>query len=238
MYQDPIDSLVTSKTDVAAQSAFMTKVYGWMTLALSVTGLAAYYTANTPWLMQAIFGSKIAFYGLIIGTFLLVGWLVLAIRKMSPVTATMVFLGYSLLNGLLFGSIFMAYTESSIALTFFITAGTFAAMSIYGYTTKADLSRIGNIAVMALIGIVIASLVNMFMQNETLYWIISYVGVAVFVALIAYDTQKIKNIGIHGFDESGGLVAEKKASIIGALTLYLDFINLFLFLLRLFGRRD
>ena len=238
MYQDPIDSLVTSKTDVAAQSAFMTQVYGWMTLALSVTGLAAYYTANTPWLMQAIFGSKIAFYGLIIGTFLLVGWLVLAIRKMSPVTATMVFLGYSLLNGLLFGSIFMAYTESSIALTFFITAGTFAAMSIYGYTTKADLSRIGNIAVMALIGIVIASLVNMFMQNETLYWIISYVGVAVFVALIAYDTQKIKNIGIHGFDESGGLVAEKKASIIGALTLYLDFINLFLFLLRLFGRRD
>ncbi len=161
-----------------------------------------------------------------------------AIQRMSALTATLVFLGYAVLNGVLFSSIFLAYTETSIALTFFITAGTFAAMSIYGYVTNADLSRIGNIAMMALIGVIIASLVNMFMQNETLYWIISYVGVAIFVALIAYDTQKLKNMAIQGFDGEGGVVLEKKASIMGALTLYLDFINLFLFLLRLFGRRD
>lgn len=238
MNQDPIESLLTPKSEASVQTSFMTKVYGWMTLALSITGLAAFYTAHSPWLLSAVFGSKLSFYGLVIGTFLMVMWLVIAIRKMSALTATIVFIAYSLLNGLLFGSIFMVYTESSIALTFFITAGTFAVMSIYGYATKTDLTRIGNIAIMALIGIIIASLVNMFMQNETLYWIISYVGVAVFVALIAYDTQKIKNMAIGGFGDDEGMVSEKKASIIGALTLYLDFINLFLYLLRLFGRRN
>jgi hypothetical protein len=153
---------------------------------------------------------------------------------MSPVTAMVVFLSYSALNGLMLSSVFMMYTSASIALTFFITAGTFGIMSIYGYTTKADLTRIGNIAFMALIGIILASVVNMFLGNETLYWIISYAGVAIFVALVAYDTQKIKDMSINGFD---GQAMERKASIIGALTLYLDFINLFLFLLRLFGSR-
>jgi uncharacterized protein len=237
MYQDPIDQMLVRDT-AAEQASFMTKVYGWMTLALGLTGLTALYTASSPELITAIFGSRFGFLALVIGTFLLVGWLVVAIRKMSPITATLVFLGYSVLNGVLFSSIFLMYTSASIALTFFITAGTFAAMSIYGYVTKSDLSRIGNIAIMALIGVIIASLVNMFMQSETLYWIISYAGVAIFVALVAYDTQKIKNIAINGFDEEGGAVAEKKASVMGALTLYLDFINLFLFLLRLFGRRD
>ena len=153
---------------------------------------------------------------------------------MSLTTAAAVFLLYSVMNGLLFSSIFIVYTGESIALTFFITAGTFAAMSIYGYTTKADLSKIGSIAIMALIGILIASLVNYFLESETLYWIISYVGVAVFVALVAYDTQKLKDMAIYGFD---GETAARKMSIFGALTLYLDFINLFLFLLRLFGSR-
>jgi FtsH-binding integral membrane protein len=161
-------------------------------------------------------------------------WISAGIRTMSLTTAAAVFLLYSVMNGLLFSSIFIVYTGESIALTFFITAGTFAAMSIYGYTTKADLSKIGSIAIMALIGILIASLVNYFLESETLYWIISYVGVAVFVALVAYDTQKLKDMAIYGFD---GETAARKMSIFGALTLYLDFINLFLFLLRLFGSR-
>ena len=235
MYQDPIDSkLINTKVLPTDQAAFMTGVYGWMTLALSITGLLAYFTASSPTLLNLIFSSRIVFFGLIIGTFLLVGWLSLAIRKMSPVTAMVVFLSYSALNGLMLSSVFMMYTSASIALTFFITAGTFGIMSIYGYTTKADLTRIGNIAFMALIGIILASVVNMFLGNETLYWIISYAGVAIFVALVAYDTQKIKDMSINGFD---GQAMERKASIIGALTLYLDFINLFLFLLRLFGSR-
>ena len=187
---------------------FMTRVYGWMSLALAVTGFVAFYTASSEAILSIIFGSQLAFWGLV--------------------------MLYSVMNGLLFSSIFIVYTGASIALTFFITAGTFAAMSVYGYTTKADLSKIGSIAMMALIGILIASLVNFFLESETLYWIISYVGVAVFVALVAYDTQKIKDIAIHGFD---GEASAKKMSILGALTLYLDFINLFLFLLRLFGSR-
>ena len=146
-----------------------------------------------------------------------------------------IFLAYSALNGLTLASVFLLYTSGSIALTFFITAGTFAIMSIYGYTTKTDLSRIGNIALMALVGIILASIVNFFMKSEALYWIISYIGVAVFVALVAYDTQKIKDLSREIDTESA---EGKKASILGALTLYLDFINLFLFLLRLFGRRD
>ena len=159
----------------------------------------------------------------------------MGIQKMSASTATLVFLGYSLLNGLIFSSIFLTYTGGSIALTFFITAGTFGVMSAYGYFTKSDLTSIGNIAIMLLIGVIIASLVNMFMKSEMLYWIISYAGVAIFVALTAYDTQKIKEMNIIGNE---GTAEDRKEAIVGALTLYLDFINLFLFLLRLFGRRD
>ena len=177
----------------------------------------------------------IVFYGLIIGELLLVGSLIMAVQRMSPLVAALVFIGYSALNGLTLSSIFFLYTSGSIALTFFITAGTFGVMSIYGYTTKADLTRIGNLAMMALIGVIIASIANFFLESETLYWIISYVGVAIFVGLVAYDTQKIKNISAS-MDVTSA--EGKRASVIGALTLYLDFINLFLFLLRLFGRRD
>jgi len=235
MYQDPIDQLTLSQSSDTAQAAFMTKVYGWMTIALVITALAAMYTAMTPALTEFIFSSKLVFYGLIIGELLLVGSLVLAVQKMSPMVASLVFFGYAALNGLTLASIFFLFTAGSIALTFFITAGTFAVMSIYGYTTKADLTRIGNLALMALVGVIIASIANYFLQSETLYWIISYLGVAIFVGLVAYDTQKIKNISATmDIQSSEG----KRASVIGALTLYLDFINLFLFLLRLFGRRD
>lgn len=234
MYKDPIDQLTMSQSRETAQATVMTKVYGWMTIALLITAFSAMFTLSSPALLELIFGNKLVFYGLIIGELLLVGSLVLAVQKMSPTMAAIVFIGYSALNGLTLASIFLIYTAGSIALTFFITAGTFAVMSIYGYTTKADLTRIGNLALMALVGIIIASIANFFLQSETLYWIISYIGVAVFVGLVAYDTQKIKNLS----DSIDVNSAEgKRASLIGALTLYLDFINLFLFLLRLFGSR-
>jgi FtsH-binding integral membrane protein len=235
MFEEPVDRSFVSETTDAVSAAFITRVYAWMTLALSITAFAAYLTISSETLLSIIFGNKIVFYGLIIGELLLVGSLVVAVRKMSPAVATLIFIGYSALNGLTLASIFLIYTAGSIALTFFITAGTFAIMSIYGYTTKADLTKIGNLAFMALIGIILASIVNFFLESETLYWIISYLGVAIFVGLVAYDTQKIKEMSYeidHASDEG------KKASVLGALTLYLDFINLFLFLLRLFGRRD
>ena len=216
------------------QAVFITKVYNWMALALLITGLVAYFTATTPSLMTAIIGSKILFFGLIIAELGLVIYLTRSINKLSRNAAIGAFLLYSVLNGLTMSVIFMAYTSNSIATTFYITAGTFAAMSFYGYTTKRDLTSIGNMAFMALIGIIIASVVNMFLQNEMMYWIISYLGVAIFVGLIAYDTQKLKEIGSRGFVNEDNM---EKTSIMGALSLYLDFVNLFLFLLRIFGDR-
>jgi len=144
------------------------------------------------------------------------------------------FLIYAVLNGLTMSIIFLIYTSNSIATTFYVTAGTFGAMRLYGYYTKKDLTSLGNMAMMALIGIIIASIVNMFLQNDMMYWIITYLGVAVFVALTAYDTQKLKELGSRGFTNDESM---EKTSILGALTLYLDFINLFLFLLRIFGSR-
>jgi len=216
------------------QAVFITKVYNWMALALFITGLVAYFTATTPSLMTAILGSKILFFGLIIGELALVIYLTRSINKLSRNTAIGAFLLYSVLNGLTMSVIFLAYTSNSIATTFYITAGTFAAMSFYGYTTKRDLTSIGNMAFMALIGIIIASVVNIFLQNEMMYWIISYLGVAIFVGLVAYDTQKLKEIGSRGFVNEDNM---EKTSIMGALSLYLDFVNLFLFLLRIFGDR-
>lgn len=213
---------------------FFVKVYGWMSLALIVTGLVAIWTASNPDLIGTIIGTKFVFFALIIAEFILVAYLVGWIMKMSSSTATVVFILYSILNGLTLSVIFLIYTADSIASTFFITAGTFAIMSVYGYFTKSDLTRLGNLLLMGLIGLIIASLINMFYQNETLYWVTTYAGVLIFVGLIAYDTQKIKNLNIIGNE---GTDEDKKEAIIGALTLYLDFINLFLKLLRLFGRK-
>jgi uncharacterized protein len=217
------------------QASFISKVYGWMSFALALTGLTAVFVAMTPTLTHLIFGNKLVFYGLIIGELALVAWLSLAIQKMSATMATSVFLGYSVLNGVTMASIFLIYTTSSIASTFFITAGTFAAMSVYGYTTKRDLTSMGNLLMMALMGLIIASIVNIFMKSPMLYWITTYAGVLIFVGLIAYDTQKIKDMNIIGNE---GTDEDRKEAIMGALSLYLDFINLFLYLLRIFGRRD
>lgn len=216
------------------QALYMTKVYNWMALALFVTGIVAYITATTPEMIGAIVSSKLLFYGLILGELGLVIYLTAAIRKMSMTTAIAAFLIYSALNGLTMSVIFLVYTTSSISTTFFVTAGTFAAMSFYGYTTKKDLTSIGNMAFMALIGIIIASIVNFFLKSEMMYWIITYLGVAIFVGLTAYDTQKLKEIGSRGFSDQENM---EKMSVLGALTLYLDFINLFLFLLRILGDR-
>ena len=229
-----MSSSFTEEQIQVEQANFITKVYSWMTGALILTGLVAMWVAESPQLINTIFGNSFTFIALIIIEFLCVGYLAAAINKMSAQTAVTVFLAYAALNGLTFAVIFLIYTASSIAMTFFITAGTFGMMSVYGYYTKRDLTSLGNLAFMALIGLILASIVNMFMNSTMLYWITTYAGILIFVALTAYDTQKIKNMNIIGNE---GTDEDKKEAIIGALTLYLDFINLFLFLLRLFGRR-
>jgi hypothetical protein len=217
------------------QATFITKVYGWMTIALITTAVVALFTYTNGALRELVYSSKFVVIGLIVVELLLVGWLSMAIQKMSATTATAVFLAYSCLNGLTMSFIFMVYSASSIASTFMVTALTFGAMSVYGYFTKRDLTKMGSLLIMALIGLVIASLVNMFWANSTLYWITSFAGVLIFVGLVAWDTQKIKNMYMEG---QAGSDFEKKAAIMGALALYLDFINLFIYLLRFLGKRD
>lgn len=215
-------------------SVYLTKVYNWMAIALLITGVAAYFTAGSEQFMQLIFGNKILFYGLILGELGLVVYLSARINKLTTSMAVTLYIIYAILNGLTMSFIFMAYTSASITSTFVITAGTFGAMSLYGYYTKRDLTKLGNIAFMALIGIIIASVVNMFMQSTMMYWIITYLGVLIFVGLVAYDTQKLKKIAVNGFQNEESM---EKSAVLGALSLYLDFINLFLFLLRIFGSR-
>ncbi|MBI5300336.1 MAG: Bax inhibitor-1/YccA family protein [Deltaproteobacteria bacterium] len=224
----------TLSTQVLVQRTFINKVYGWMAGALMITAIVALFTASTPVLISTILENRILFYALLIAELGLVFYLSAAINRMSVQTAITSFIGYSILNGLTLSVVFIAFTQESLASTFFVTAGTFGAMSIYGYVTKRDLTSIGNLCGMALIGLIIASLVNIFFQNSALYWITTYAGVLIFVGLTAYDTQKIKqlNSNIDANSESG-----EKAAIMGALALYLDFINLFLMLLRIFGRR-
>ncbi|MDX5319934.1 MAG: Bax inhibitor-1/YccA family protein [Bacteroidota bacterium] len=230
-----MDQLTYSQEQIQAeQASFISKVYGWMGVGLLLTGLVAWYTAQSEAMLQFIFGNQIVFFGLILGELALVGVLAGLVRRMSALTTTLIFLFYSALNGLTLSFVFLVYTSESISTTFFVTSLTFGIMSAYGYFTKKDLTSLGNMMGMALIGIIIASLVNMFFHNEALYWIITYVGVLVFVGLTAYDTQKIKEMNIIGNE---GTDEDRKEAIMGALTLYLDFINLFLMLLRLLGNR-
>ncbi len=225
-------SRLTAEQAKVEQVSFMTRVYGWMSVALLITGFVALFTAATPAVINFIFSKPLVFWGLFIAEIILVGYLSARLETMSSNAATAIFLGYSAVNGLTLSAIFLIYTAGSIASTFFVTAITFAIMSAYGYFTKTDLTKIGNLLFMALIGMVIASVVNFFLKSETLYWITTYIGVIIFVGLIAYDTQKIKEMNIIGTDD-------RKGAIMGALMLYLDFINLFLLLLRILGgRRD
>ena len=213
----------------------MRKVYVWMTLALVITGFTAYGVATSPGILQAIYSNQILFWGMIIAEFALVIGVSAAINRLSLTTATLMFILYSVINGALMSYIFLAYTASSIATVFFITAGTFGAMAFIGYTMKTDLSSIGKIVMMALIGLVIATLVNLFIKSEGFTLILSYVGVLVFVGLTAYDAQKIKQMLLQASDAGEGA---QKVALLGALSLYLDFINLFIYLLRIFGKRE
>jgi len=216
------------------QREFMVNVYKWMSLGLFLTAAVAYLVAGSSSLTHLVFGNPIIFFSLIIAEFVLVASLAKNVRKMSANTAMYTFLGYSALNGLTLSCIFLLYTAASISSTFLVTAGTFGIMSFYGFVTKKDLTSVGNYCFMALIGLIIASLVNMFFHNGMMYWVITYAGILIFVGLTAYDTQKIKQLNIIG---NSGTDEDVKESINGALILYLDFINLFLMLLRLLGNR-
>jgi FtsH-binding integral membrane protein len=216
------------------QQRFIVKVYGWMAFALAITGLVALYTATSAPMIQFIFGNTWVIIGLMIVKLLMVGSLAGWVHKMSVTTASVVFVAYSILTGFVFAGLFLMYTAGSIGSTFLITGGIFAIMSAYGYFTGNDLTRMGNLLIMLLVGLILASVVNLFMQSTALYWISTYVGVFVFTGLIAYDTQKLKEMNVVGME---GTAEIKKAAILGALSLYLDFINLFLMLLRIFGSR-
>jgi uncharacterized protein len=218
-------------TDLALTD-FIRRTYAWMCGGLVVTAIVAFAVAATPALIDFFIGNIWVFYGLIVVELIAVFYLAIAAQKISAALAGGIFLLYAMLNGVTFSLIFLIYTASSIGLTFLITAGTFGGMSLYGYFTKRDLTTVGNIALMALFGLIIASVVNLFLSNEVIYWVTTYAGVLIFVALTAYDTQKLKKLYLVGESTVGG---ERKEAIVGALTLYLDFINLFLLLLRIFG---
>lgn len=218
----------------AFQGDFIRRVYNWMGIGLAVTAVVALYTASNPALLGFIFGNSLVFFGLIVGQLGLVIVLSAAINRLQASTATFLFFLYSALTGLTLSMIFLAYTRASIASTFFITAGTFGVMSLYGYTTQRDLTSWGSFLFMGLIGIILASVVNIFLHNEAVYWVVTYAGILIFVGLTAYDTQKLKEMARAGFVNEE---LERKNAVMGALKLYLDFINLFLMLLRVMGNR-
>jgi uncharacterized protein len=216
------------------QSAFMRQVYGWMAAALALTGGVAMLISATPEIVELVAGNRLVFFALLLLEMFVVGYISARAFDMSASAVTGAFMAYSVLNGITLSIIFLVFTADSIASTFFVTAGTFAVMSAYGYFTRTNLSHWGNILLMGLVGLMIASVVNMFWLNSVLYTITSFIGVVLFVALTAYDTQKMKALAFVGLNDED---TDRKASVLGALTLYLDFINLFLFLLRIFGRR-
>jgi len=214
-------------------NAFIRSVYNWMAGGLAITGFLAYYVAHSSF-AAVLKNSPGLLLVLIIAELALVFSLAARVQKMKASTATSLFVGYAALNGVTLSGIFHVYTDSAITSTFFICAATFLACSVYGMTTKRDLTGVGGFMTMGLIGIIIASLVNMFLNIQGLSVIISYIGVIVFIGLTAYDTQKLKHMALsQPANVSSGVV--RKGAIMGALTLYLDFINLFLFLLRIFG---
>ena len=215
---------------IVKQNALIRQVYAWMGAGLAITAFMALVTLSSPVMLEAITRNRPVFYGLMIGELVLVFTLSGAINRMSATTATLLFVAYSALNGVTLSIVALVYTSNSITSTFVTTAGMFGAMSVYGYMTKRDLTSWGNFLFMGLIGVVIASVVNIFVGNSAVSWVISGIGVIVFTGLTAYDTWKIKAMAAQGTEG-------RKPAILGALTLYLDFINLFLMLLRFNGDR-
>ena len=232
-----------SQTQVRVNS-FIRSVYNWMAIALTLTGFTAFYVANSPQILGLLFnvvGNRLQptmlFWGCLIGELVLVFTLSARVQKMKAQTATALFVLYSVLNGVTLSSIFIIYTRSSITSVFFICSATFVATSLFGYFTKKDLTSMGQFMFMGLIGIIIASVANFFFKSSGMQMIISYVGVIVFVGLTAYDTQKLKGMALsQPADLPAGVI--RKGALIGALTLYLDFINLFLMLLHILGNRE
>jgi hypothetical protein len=233
MYQSSGSVTPRAADTTAVQRAFLTQVYGWMALALALTGIVAVAAASNfeaySWLLVG--NARIVLLLVQLGLVLVLSFL---INKLSAGVATGLFLLYSAITGFTLSTLFLIYTAESIGMVFFVTAGTFALVSAYGYLTKRDLSGWGTMLIVALIGLLLASLVNWFLQSETLMWILTYAGVVIFVGLIAYRTQMLKNMAIGVSDGGDG---QRKAAVIGAFGLYLDFINLFLRLLRILGRR-
>jgi FtsH-binding integral membrane protein len=226
-------SLPRQRTAVLVND-FVRSVYNWMCIGLALTGFIAFYVSHSETMVRLVFGNRLVFFGLIVAELVLVFSIASKVNRMSAATATALFVIYSALNGVTLSFIFLAYARASIVSTFFICSATFLACSIYGWTTKRDLTSWGGFLMMGLIGIIIASLVNMFIRSSAMSMVVSYIGVLVFVGLTAYDTQKIKDMALSQPDGLDGAVV-RKGAILGALSLYLDFINLFLMLLRIFG---
>lgn len=227
----PVSTISQPQAMAQASTLFLAKVFNWMAIGLGLTAVTAYIVASTPALFQAIYPMH---FFLAIAELGLVFYLSARIQKMSAQTATALFIAFSVLNGMTLAAILLIYTMTSIAATFFITAGMFGSMAVYGFVTKKDLTSMGSFMFMGLIGIIIASVVNIFLQSSMMGWVISGIGVIVFTGLTAYDVQKITQLGASGLMEQGD-ASIRKMSIMGALTLYLDFINLFLMLLHFFG---
>lgn len=230
MYQN--NTMTRAQASQDAASIFLAKVFYWMAGGLALTGLVAFFSISSG-LTELIVQSSL-FMILIVAKLGMVYYLVFRVNKIPASTAASIFIAYSALNGLTMSSIFMMYTSESIVATFFITAGMFGAMAVYGLVTKRDLSGMGSFLFMGLIGIIIASIVNFFLNSSALYWGISFLGVLIFTGLTAYDVQKIKEMGENGILEQGPEMI-KKGAVMGALSLYLDFVGLFLMLLRFFG---
>ena len=233
-----MQTLPAQQTQAQIQvNEFIRSVYNWMAIGLGITGLVAFYISNSETMLRLIFGNQLIFFGLIIGELALVFSISARVHKMQASTATSLFMLYAALNGATLSAIFLVYTRSSITSTFFICAATFIAASIYGMVTKRDLTSVGQFLFMGLIGIVIASVVNLFIRSSGVSLIVSYIGVIVFVGLTAYDTQKLRTMALTQPAGIDGATL-RKGAILGALTLYLDFINLFLMLLRIMGSRE
>jgi len=221
-------SALATANEKASDALWVT--YRWMTLGLATTGLVALAVAHSPVAADALIGNRILFYVLLFAQLGLVFALSATATRVSTAVASLMFFGYAALTGVTFSTLFLVYTASSIAGTFFVTAGAFAGLSAFGTVTKRDLSAIGRFGLFALIGVILASLANMFFHSSGLQWMITLVGIVLFAGLTAYDTQRLKELFLRG-------EASANLPIVGALTLYLDFINMFLFLLRIFGRR-
>ncbi len=230
---DPTRRTPASVVGVAEDpvAAAMRNVYWWMTVGLSLTAITALLVARSEALVGWIYGHPLVAIGLLVLEVVCVLVIAAGMRRLSGTTLTALFLGYSVLNGLTFSILFLVYTAGSVALTFFVTAGTFASMAVYGTVTRRDLSSWGSFLFMGLIGLILASVANYFLQSEMLYWGVTYAAVLVFVGLTAYDVQKFRRMAEEG------LLADERIHIFCALALYLDFINLFLHLLRVLGSR-